>query len=162
MSTPISHLEKLGYQIEYSIFTNLDKTTEQTKWLRPPAFLAFGASSLTKLVVRTFSIAELAIHGLGLVLSSAPSSENRAYGWSLLKRVPEQGLNILAIFPGLLIDPVIIFREPKFYILTHAEHIKVAFRHAKAGTIGNQDYKKDSQNAIGMAKEKLIEWQEAN
>ncbi|MGB7128835.1 MAG: hypothetical protein WBD50_07105, partial [Candidatus Rhabdochlamydia sp.] len=139
--------EKWNYQIQYQIFNYLDKTTEQTKWLRPPAFLAFGVSSLAYFTTRTLSVLELTIHGL--VLSS--SSENRARGWILLKRAPCQVGNLVAILPNALINAITIIGEPKFYILSNSEHMKVNRIHLEAGTIGTQPYEIDSQRAIGKA-----------
>lgn len=156
MSTPLSHFEKWNYQIQYQIFNYLDKTIEQTKWLRPPAFIAFGVSSLACFTTRTLSVLELTIQGL--VLYS--SSENRARGWILLKRVPCQLVDLAAILPNALVNAATIIGEPRFYILNNVEYMKVNRMHLEAGTIGTQPYEIDSQRAVGRAKEKLVEGQE--
>jgi len=161
MATPLTHFEKWNYQIQYQIFSRLDKNTEQTQKLRFPAFLAFGASNLAHLTTGTASVAELAIHGLGLVLTSYPSSEWSLRGRALLKRIPLRLVGLVIAFPvASIMNAVIIASEPKLYILSNSEHIKVNQRHLEAGTIGTPAYETDSQRVRGIAKGKLIEWQE--
>ena len=163
MSTPLTHFEKWNYQIQYQIFSYLDRNTEQTQKLRFPAFLAFGASNLTHLTTGTASVAELTIHGLGLVLTSYPSSERSLHGQALLKRIPLRLVELVVALPVVsIINAVIIVGEPKHYILSNREYMEVNRRHLEAGTIGTPFYEKESQRAKGIAKEKLIKWQEEN
>lgn len=160
MSTLITHFEKWNYQIQYQIFNYLDKSTEQTQKLRFPAFLAFSASNLVHLITGTASIAELAIHGLGLVFTSYPSSERNQRGQALLKRIPLRFAGLFIAFPVVsIINTVFIIGEPKLYILNNVEYMKVNRIHLEAGTIGTQAYEADSQMTDGRAKRKLLEWQ---
>lgn len=163
MSTPITYSEKWNYQIQYQIFNHLNKATEQTQKLRFPAFLAFSASNLAHLITGTASIAELTIHGLGLVLTAYPSSERNQRGRTLLKRIPLRFAGLFIAFPAVsIINAIIIIGEPKLYILSNVEYMKVNRIHLEAGTIGTQAYEADSQRTDGVAKRKLLEWQEEN
>lgn len=129
----ISYSEKLGYRIQYSIFTCLDKTVEKTKCLRFPAFITLGLASLTYLATQTVSIAELTIHGLGLILCSDPSSENREHGWTLLKRVPWQIVTLFPCFPFALIACIFwICINPKDCITNTCEAVKVPLLHEES------------------------------
>ncbi|MGL4539937.1 MAG: hypothetical protein ACRCU0_03055 [Candidatus Rhabdochlamydia sp.] len=132
-SNTISYSEKLGYQIQYSIFTCLDKTVEKTKYLRLPAFITLGLASSTYLATQTVSIAELTIHGLGLILCSGPSSENRERGWALLERAPWQIVTLFPGFPLALIASVFwICIDPKDCITSMCEAVKVPLRHKES------------------------------
>lgn len=125
----ISYSEKLGYRIQYLIFTCLDKTVEKTKYLRLPAFITLGLASLTYLATQTISIAELTVHGLGLILCSGPSSKNREHGWILIKRAPWQIVTLFPGFPLALIASVFwICIDPKDCITNMCEAVKAPLR----------------------------------
>ena len=150
MSVSISCSEKLEYRTNCSIFSCLEKTTNDTSWLRPQAFLAAGASNLTRLIFRTTAVVEVTIHSLGLILNS--SSENRMRGKMILKQVPMRVAVWLVAIPGILVDSAWIVYSPKFYIASHIENAKVDAIHLQAGTINSRQHKHESLLAIGRVK----------
>jgi hypothetical protein len=162
MYTPISSSEKLGCKIQYKIFDCLDKKTEHMQWLRPPAFLALGASITTHLVAKTASSVELTFRGIQLVYSSTPHSENRKRGWSMLKKAPYELIEWLGLPIALIWFGVFIIEEPKYYILRSSEMLKVELRHAETGTTDSKDYENDLYDANSIVKDRFMEWQKRN
>lgn len=162
MYLPLSSSEKLGCKIQYKIFDFLDQKTEYVQWLRPPAFLALGASITTHLVAKTASSVELTFRGIQLVHSSTPNSENRKRGWSMIKKAPYELREWLGLPIALIWFGVFIIKEPKHYILESFEMLKVELKHMEAGTIDSEDYKNDLYDANSIVKDRLMEWQKRN
>lgn len=162
MSFPISSSKKLECKIHYWIFDYLDKKTEHMQWIRPPAFLALGASITTHLIAKTASSVELTFCGIQLVHSSTPHSENRKRGWDMLKKAPLELIECLGFPIVFLWFGVFIIKAPKYYILNHSELSKIELRHMEAGTTNSEDYKNDLYDANSTVHDRLMEWQKRN
>ena len=162
MHPPISSSEKLEYRIQYEIFDHLDKKTEHMQWIRPPAFLALGASMTTHLIAKTASSVELTFRGIQLIHSSKPHSENRKRAWAMLTKAPLELMEWLVSPFALIWFGSFIICEPKYYILKSSEMSKAALRHAEAGTIDSEDYENDLYEANSIIKDRLMEWQKRN
>lgn len=152
MSIPISYSEKLGYHAQFHIFNYAYKITKYTQWLLFPALISLGAYGLTCFSSRSASVAELTLRGLGLVLSSTPPSEENTRGWQMLRRVPKQGMNTVAVILFVFTDAVIVSQDPKFYILSNFVRARVNLDHLQAGTIDSEDHNIDLQEATGKVK----------
>ncbi|MGL5264516.1 MAG: hypothetical protein ACRDAI_08140 [Candidatus Rhabdochlamydia sp.] len=162
MYTPISSSEKLGCKIQYKIFDFLDKKTEYVQWLRPPAFLALGASITTHLVAKTASSVELTFRGIQLVYSSMPHSENKQRGWSMLKKAPCELIECIGFPIVFLWFGFFIIKVPKYYILNSSERLKVELRHMEAGTTNTEEYDYDLYDVNSTVHDRLMEWQKRN
>ncbi len=154
-ATSISHSERLDYHIQHQIFNYINEIMEPGQRLRPPAFLALGASNTTFLILRVFAVGELTIRGLGLIYSDYP------LGKAMLQRVPVQ---VLQATVGLAVSTIVnsyrIIKEPKGYILNNLEQTQIDIHHAEAGTFDSETYQSDLQAARGRAAATLREWQE--
>ncbi|MGL5264229.1 MAG: hypothetical protein ACRDAI_06640 [Candidatus Rhabdochlamydia sp.] len=156
MSIPISHSERLRYHIRHQISTYAEEMIEHTQSCRPAAFLDVGASQLTSLVLRVFTVGELTIRGLGLIGSS-----DSQLGKAMLKKACIQAslkipLNVLS----LIIKPIIIALEsnPKFWIMWGLESAKVNLKHAEKGTIGSKEHEHKLNMTYGKAIKREREW----
>lgn len=152
MSLPISYCESINFRFQHVLFNQLKKISEKTEWLRGPSLLASGVCSLAYLISRTSSIAELAFRSLILFLSSEPNSEKRLCSKIMIKRVPNQFIDLFAIPPSLLFDFVSIVSDPMFYINFRASMALVTIRHLEAGTIGTEEYNQDCDETYGRLK----------
>lgn len=152
MSLPISYSESINFRFQHVLFNQLKKLSEKTEWLRGPAFLASSVSSLGYLISRTSSIAELAFHSLILFLCSATNSEKRLCANIMIKRVPNQFVNLFAIPPTFIFDIISIVSDSKFYINFRASIALVTIRHLEAGTINTEEHTRDCNEAFGRLK----------
>ncbi len=154
--------QNLNYWIQYSISNCLDETIQKTKWVRFPAFIALGASSLMNLVGRTSSAVETAFTGAGIICLSpfsTNSSDSLQKGWKILKKSPCEGLKIFLFPLEIIIGTFIILSEPGFFVISLADETKIDFEHSKTNTIGSEKHKKDRSDAARMHKEKLLAYQ---
>ncbi len=152
MSIPITHCEKLGYQVKYSIFNCAYKAAKKTNHSRIPAFFALGAYGLTGFTAQIASTAELTFRGLDLVFSSTTVSEENTRGWQMLKQTPKQGGKAILVVLVSLINLFVVAFDPKFYILSNTAQARVDFDHLQAGTIDSEDHEIDSEESIGKVK----------
>ena len=97
---------------------------------------------------------------LRLTLNPYQSSEQRQRGWTLLNKVPSQFTWDLigASLAMLIINSVRVAFDTKYYILSCAEHSKVDWIHAEAGTMDSQTYERESNCATGRAKTGREKW----
>lgn len=81
-----TYSEQLNDQIQAWIYQSLDSYTEKKETLRPFATGAIVASTLFKLILRTSTIAEVALYGIGMLFLSPFVSNHKenlynAYEW---------------------------------------------------------------------------------
>lgn len=164
MASHVSFSDKLNFEAQYSIYKYLNELTQNMRWLRLSAFVALGASSLTHLVTKTTSAVEELFHGTGVILKtpfSENSSSNLQRGWKILKQSPSNGVSIIYLPFSMVISIILILSEPKLFILEMDEIAKVDLKHLQAGSVDTDEHIKDSSEATGRAKKKLIEYQQS-
>ncbi|VHO03602.1 hypothetical protein [Candidatus Rhabdochlamydia sp. T3358] len=159
MSIPITRLEKWSYQKEHEIFSVLYKTTGKTTWIRIPALIATEKCTLIRTAALAGTIARLAFNGLRLTLNPYQSSDQRQHGWILLKNVRYKALDLIGdILFGIVIGPIWISIDSKFYILLFAERAKVDWIHAEAGTIDTKAHDQALEATFSEAKHGQEKW----
>lgn len=155
----------INYEIQFKFFKWVDQKTEKTKWIRFPVACAFGVSNLVTLITRIMSVIETFFIGSKLLLSS-PFSENKMEKAKLgLNKISIQTpKNILRLF-FILIEAYVngifgVLMNPKFYIISHTETMKVNLIHARKGTIQSIEHDEDLYEADGIANQRLLSYQE--
>jgi hypothetical protein len=150
-------------EIQSSMFNLFNEKTEKTQWLRIPTTGLWSASCLVKLAVRIFSIVEVFFKGLG-ILFSAPFANQRLTNTKIglneiFVHTPKNILNTVFLpieFIGGLID---ILSEPKFFIISMTECLKLNLIHKKADTFGSVEHKEDIYEASGKSYERCLNYQ---
>jgi hypothetical protein len=153
----------LNFSVQYAIYDWLDKFTENSEWVRPPAFLAEIAGNLVDLIGRIASIVEVFFHGLGIILVSPlkqNKSENLQRGWSILKTTPHYAFMILAIPVGLIEDLIYFVSEPRMLAYNRFEGLSVLKKHAIAGTLETENCNHELNQALIKTKVRLMQWQD--
>lgn len=152
MTIPISYSETINFRFQHALFTQLEKITKKTEWIRVPSLLASGTCSLAYLITRTSSIAELALHSSALFLSSETGSENRTHAEAMMKRIPSQFIDLFALPPALVFDVGCIISDPKSYVDFRVSTIRVIINHLEAGTLYTKEYSRDCNEISGRFK----------
>jgi hypothetical protein len=159
MSIPITRLERWSYKKEQEIFSDLYKATGKTERIRIPALIATEKCALIGTIAQIGAIAELTFKGFRLIFNPYQASKQRQHGWTLLKNVRYKALGLVAgILFGVVIGPLWIAIDSKFYILLFTEQAKVNWLHAKAGTIDTEEHKWDLEGAMSKAKHGQKDW----
>lgn len=131
-----TYSEQLNDQIQGWIYQNLDSYTEQKETLRPFATGAIVVSTLFKLILRTSTIAEVALYGIGMLFLSPFVSNHKenlynAYEW--LSMIPSKTLYTAIIPIELLVITIFMLIIPRSFILHSSEGTKTTFRHIGKG-----------------------------
>lgn len=123
-------------QIQAWIYRSLDNYTEKKETLRPFAPAAIAVSTVFKLILRTSTIAEAALYGLGMLFLSPFVSNHKenlykAYEW--LSIIPYTKLCTVIIPIELIAITIFMLIIPRSFILHSSESTKTNFRYIGEG-----------------------------
>ncbi len=147
------------------MYNYLDKNTNKTAWLITPSISVHVVSTLLTLVFRIAGIVEPILNGLyRLAIAPFTGKFNNNATLALYEigiHAQKNILRTLCVPIEFFIDMVVILMEPKFFILTINETMKVNSKHAEAGTIGTKEHRIDLMKTDGVVNVKLLDYQGA-
>lgn len=154
-----------NYHINQRIFDYVDRITENKSCPRLEAYSSCFISNITTLIMRVMSVAEIIIHGSGLLIIS-PFLDNKAEkvqeGITYLKQVPCEIASTPLLCIEFLGDCVAAIIDPKYFILYKSECTKAIPRHIGEGnecTTTNPNCALYCSDPSVRAKRRLLEFQ---
>jgi hypothetical protein len=162
--TSSSYSYAINYKIQSPMFNWFDEKTEKTKWIRFPATCAFIASTAITTVTRIMAVAESLFFGSAILLSSPFSKkkmENAKLGLHEISvHTPKNILRVGFITVEIFVDGIYgVLKNPKYYIISMSESMKVNLDYAKKGTIASIEHGKNLYNADEIAYIRLLKYQ---